>query len=409
MLTGCGLEAEVLPTAGKPAVVARHRAGADAPTLLIYGHYDVQPPEPLELWKSPPFAPQVRDGRIYARGADDDKGQLFTHLMALEAWQKADGGLPINVTVLAEGEEEIGSPNLEPFMAANARLLSADAAVISDAAFFAEGLPSITYALRGLVYAEVTVRGPDHDLHSGLYGGAVANPANALARIVAGMHDDGGRVTIPGFYDDVIPASDEELAEWRKLPFDAVGLAREAGVGELAGGESGRDALERMWARPTLDCNGIVGGYTARGSKTIIPASASAKISMRLVAAQKPSRVADALRSFVAGATPAGCGSEVVVAAEAAPVCLRTDTQAMDAARRAYVEGFGREPALIRCGASVPVTEVIQRLLGVDAVMMGFGLPTSNLHSPNENFALSQLHGGSLTAAAFYGELARRR
>ncbi len=405
-LSAIGLDARVAATAGKPCVLAEGHAGDDKPTVLIYGHYDVQPPEPLESWESPPFEPTVRDGAIYARGANDDKGQLFTHLMALEAFVKAGGGLPVNVKLLLEGEEEIGSPTLEPFLEAHKDQLSADAAVISDSAFFAEGVPSITYALRGLAYVELIVRGPTRDLHSGLYGGAVANPANALARMVGLMHDDAGRVTIPGFYDDVRPLGDDERLAWDELPFDEVALAHEAGVKTLAGGELGLPVLERMWARPTLDCNGIVGGYTEKGSKTIIPAEATAKISMRLVPDQRPEKIVEGFAQFVAEHVPPGLSVEVVVNAEASPVLLASDSPAMAAARDAYAEAFGCQPTLIRCGASVPVTEQIQRLLGIDAVMMGFGLPSDQLHSPNERFALAQLYQGAVASAAFLHNLA---
>lgn len=397
-----GFDARLVATGGKPNVLASLHVSDQAPTLLIYGHYDVQPPEPLELWQSPPFSPEVRDGWLYARGADDDKGQLFAHIMAIEAWQRAGGGLPVNVKLLIEGEEEIGSPRLEAFVTEHRADLSADAAVISDSAFFAEAVASITYALRGLAYVELTLRGPDRDLHSGLYGGAVANPINALGRMIGLMHDAGGKVAIAGFYDDVAPLEREELAEWQKLPFDAAHFAGDVGLDALAGGETSLPPLVRLWARPTLDCNGIIGGYTGPGSKTVIPAQGSTKISMRLVPGQSPEKIVRNFKAFVADKTPAGLTSEVKVLATAAPVILDRDSAAIRAASEAYEEGFGEKPAMIRCGASVPVTELVQRILGLDAVLMGFGLPSDRLHSPNERFALEQLYRGSVTAATFY-------
>ena len=400
-----GLSAEVVPTSGRPAVLAAAHVDGRAPTVLVYGHYDVQPPDPLEAWESDPFEPVVRDGCIYARGADDNKGQLFAHLMAIEAWRQAGGGLPVNLRMFFEGEEEIGSPTLEPFIAEHADRLSADAAVISDSEFFAPGLPSITYALRGLAYVEVTLTGAASDVHSGTHGGALANPNNALARLVAAMHDADGRVTIPGFYDDVQPLTDAERDTWRQLPFDEAEYAAGLGAGALAGGEAGYGVLERRWARPTLDCNGIFGGYTGPGAKTIIPAEAHAKISMRLVPSQDPAKVAAGFRQFVADNAPPGMTARVDEYAAARPVLLKTDTPAMAAGRAALGEAFGAEAALIRCGASVPVTELVQRILGLDAVLMGFGLPDDNLHAPNERFPLDQLWRGSIAAAAFLANI----
>lgn len=404
-----GFQARIAETQGQPNVLGECIKSDDAPTVLIYGHYDVQPPDPLELWDTGPFEPAIRNGYIYARGANDDKGQLFAHLMAIKSWQQAGGGLPVNVKVFFEGEEEIGSPNLEPFVAAHAKDLSADAALVSDSAFFAKDVPSITYALRGLVYIELTLRGPSRDVHSGQYGGAVANPLNALARIISQMHDDSGRVTIPGFYDDVNDLTQQEFDSWQKLPFNENAFASELGLHALAGGEDGYSALERLWARPTLDCNGIIGGYTAPGPKTVIPSTALAKISMRLVPSQNPEHIVRQIEEFLSRHTPSGMQAELSVMTKARPVLLQTDSPAMSAAKAAYAEGFGQEPALIRCGASVPVTELIQRLLGIDAVLMGFGLPDDRLHSPNERFALDQLYGGAIASAAFMQNFAGRQ
>ncbi len=395
-----GLAAAVHPTAGKPAVIATHTVDPAKPTVLIYGHYDVQPAEPLELWDSDPFEPTLRDEAVYARGANDDKGQFFTHLMALEALL-ATGRLGVNVKVFCEGEEEIGSPNMEPFLARHADLLAADVCLVSDSGFYDADTPAIIYGLRGLAYFEVTLHGPDHDLHSGLHGGATVNPVNALAAMVGAMHDADGRVRLEGFYDDVRELTEEERNQWQALDFDETAYAAELGVDTLAGGEAGFTALERIWARPTLDCNGIVGGYTAQGSKTIIPSRAHAKISCRLVADQDPQKITESIRAFVQAHTPPGCRAELKVNAEARPVLVPPHSQAMDAARAALAEAFGKEPAMIRCGASIPITEVIQRLLGLDPVLMGFGLPDDNLHAPNEHFALRQLFGGSVASAAF--------
>ncbi|MDP6046296.1 MAG: dipeptidase [Phycisphaerae bacterium] len=400
-----GMTAEVMPTPNKPNVLASLHVSDDAPTLLIYGHYDVQPPDPLELWESDPFEAEIRDGYIFARGANDDKGQLFTHLAAIEAWTRC-GGLPINIKVFAEGEEETGSPDLEPFITEHAEALKSDAIVVSDSAFFADEVPSITYALRGLAYVELTVAGPSADIHSGEYGGAIANPINALTRMVAGMHDADGRITLPGFYDDVAELSDEERQGWSDLPFDAGQYAASMGVNALGGGERAFSDLERLWSRPTLDCNGIVGGYTGPGSKTIIPSTASVKISMRIVPNQRPERIVEAMRQYVAENTPIGVTCEMEVHAGARPVLMGRDSAAARAASDALAEAFGKPAAMIRCGASVPVTELFQRILGIDAVMMGFGLPGDRLHSPNERFALKQFTRGSLAAAALIGNLA---
>ncbi|MHC4295411.1 MAG: dipeptidase [Planctomycetota bacterium] len=405
-LNQLGLTAEIVQTDGKPVVLGSLSISPDVPTLLIYAHYDVQPVEPLDAWETPPFAPAVRDGWIYARGADDDKGQLFAALMAIEAYQRCSGAAPVNLKLLIEGEEEIGSPNLEPFITARAAQLSADAALISDSAFFADGIPSLTYSLRGLTYVELELQGPAQDVHSGVYGGLVTNPANALAKMIAQMQDDNGRVTIDGFYDDVLPLSDAERTAWTALPFDEARLAAALGLETLGGGESDYSPLERNWARPTLDCNGIVGGYTAPGSKTIIPASAAAKISMRLVPQQDPEKIVAGFRRFVADHTPPGIKASVKVNASAKPVLLVTDSPAMTAGKDALREAFGSDVTLVRCGASVPVTELIQRILHLDAVMMGFGLPSDNLHSPNERFRVDQLFRGAHACAAFMHNLA---
>jgi len=400
-----GLQAEILPTSNKPNVLATLHVNDAAPTLLVYGHYDVQPPDPLDLWKSDPFEAEIRDGYIYARGANDDKGQLFTHLAAIEAWQQC-GGLPINIKVFVEGEEETGSPDLEPFITGHAEALSADAIVVSDSAFLADEVPSITYALRGLAYVEITVVGPVADVHSGEHGGALANPINALTALVAGMHDSAGRITLPGFYDDVTPLDEQERQRWTDLPFDGEHYAASMGVDCLGGGENDFSPLERLWSRPTLDCNGILGGYTGPGSKTIIPSTASVKISMRLVPNQRPERIVESMREYIVNNTPPGVTCQMEVHSGARPVLLGRDSPAARAASEALGEAFGKSAAMIRCGASVPVIELFQRILGIDAVLMGFGLPGDRLHSPNERFALKQFTRGSIAAAAFIGNIA---
>ncbi len=408
-LAGLDMTASVIPVPeGKDIVFAHGPIDPAKPTLLIYGHYDVQPADPLDEWASDPFDAVVRDGNIYARGASDDKGQLFAHLMAVEAWLRAAGQTPVNIKVLIEGDEEIGSPSLESFIRDNADGLAADAAVISDSAFFAPDTPSILTGLRGLAYFELTVRGPKADVHSGINGGLLANPINALARMLAAMHDDAGRITLPGFYDDVLPVSDEQLAAWGALPFDEADYAASIGAPSLGGGERGLPPFTRRWARPTLDANGIAGGYAGPGAKTIIPAEASVKISMRLVANQDPEKIAVSMEQFVAENTPPGVTAEVHLHSTGRPVLLDTAGPVIRAAQAAMAEAFGREVTFIRCGASIPVTEMFQRLLGLDAAMMGFGLPDDSVHSPNEKFALAQLHGGAVASAAFMAELADR-
>ena len=399
-----GLASAVVPTAGKPAVLAEARAGADSPTLLVYCHYDVQPPDPLAEWKSHPFEPVVRDGYVYARGASDDKGPLMAYLLAVEAYLRA-GGLPVNVKFFVEGEEEIGSPNAEPFLVEHRGRLAADAAVVADTSFFARGVPSITYGLRGLAYFEVALSRPASDVHSGTHGGAVANPIHALAQLIAAMHDEAGRVTIDAFYDDVLPTTDEERKAWGKLPFDEAAYAASLGIERLAGGESGLGVLERIWARPTADCNGIFGGYTGLGSKTIIPARASAKVSMRLVPRQEPDKIVSAFRRFVAAHTPPSMKSSVSVQSASRPVLVPTGSPVVEAGRRALREAFGREAAMIRCGASVPATECIQRVLGIDTLVMGCTLPDDNHHAPNERYSLEMLHGTAVAAAALMQNL----
>jgi acetylornithine deacetylase/succinyl-diaminopimelate desuccinylase-like protein len=400
-LRGLGVRAEVLPTAGQPAVVGELHVDDSLPTLLAYAHYDVQPPDPLDLWRSPPFEPEIRDGRLYARGACDNKAGVILHLWAVEAYQRG-GGLPMNLKVIFEGEEEVGSPHMEPFLAAHADRLAADALIITDGGFFDHDCPAICYALRGLCYFEVAFTGPDRDLHSGAAGGVVRNPIHALAAMIGALHDETGRVAIPGFYDDVRPLTDAERDEWARLPFTDEQEMRRHGVGVLAGGEAGRGTLERKWARPSLDCNGIWGGYTQAGSKTVLPSKASAKISMRLVGDQDPATIDAAFRKFVADHTPAGIRSEVSAFGLARPVLLDREQPAAEAVRGAFREAFGLETRMVRMGASIPTTELFQRILGLDGVVTGLGLPDSNIHAPNENLPVDHLLRGAEWMAAVY-------
>ena len=401
---------EVHATAGHPVVLAKNKHVPGRPTVLVYGHYDVQPPEPLDLWQSPPFEPTVRktDGgqdAVFARGAVDDKGQVWAHVEALTAWQ-AHGGVPVNVTLLVEGEEEIGSENLEAFVELHARDLRADIAVVSDTGQFADGLPAMTYGLRGLCYAEVTVTGPDHDLHSGMFGGAVPNPANILCELVASFHDADGRVNLPGFYADVVELTEAERATWRQLPFDEGEFA--AGVGIPAGsGEAGYSSLERKWARPTCDVNGLTAGYQGVGAKTVIASVASAKVSMRLVPNQDPAKIQAAFTQAVADRLPSNVRHSIQWFGASAPVLVPFDSRPTQLAAEALAVGFGVQPTFMREGGSIPVVGLLKRALDVDTLLVGFGLPDDRVHSPNEKFNLSALHGGTRTAAALYAKLAQ--
>ncbi|MBH25468.1 MAG: peptidase M20 [Myxococcales bacterium] len=405
-MEAAGLTARIDDTPGHPIVYGeRLNAGADAPTILIYGHYDVQPPDPLELWDSGPFEPTIRDGKIVARGAADDKGQFLTHIKALEAHMAVRGELPVNVKVLIEGEEEIGSKNLAPYLEAHKEALASDVVVISDTHMFAPGVPSITYGLRGLTYFELEIEGPDHDLHSGLYGGGVANPINVLCDVIARLKDDSGRIQIEGFYDDVRDLTDEERAAWATLPFDEEGFRAEAGSEQLTG-EAGFTTLERLWARPTLDCNGVVGGFTGEGAKTVLPSVARAKFSCRLVPDQDPRDIEDKVEAHLARIIPDSVRFKLTRMHGGQPVIVSTESDAIQAAGRALTEAFGGETVMIRGGGSIPVVADFKRILGVDSVLMGFGLPDDRLHSPNEKFDLAQYFGGILAAALFLDEIA---
>jgi acetylornithine deacetylase/succinyl-diaminopimelate desuccinylase-like protein len=396
---------EVVATAGHPVVLGEWRGAQGAPTLLVYGHYDVQPPEPLDEWLSPPFEPEVREGRLYARGSVDDKGQVYLHLKAVEAHLATHGTLPVNVIFLVEGEEEIGSPNLAEFLTAHAARLACDAVMISDTTMFAPGLPSITIGLRGLAYMEVRVQGPAVDLHSGAYGGAVVNPANALAGIIARLHDEQGRVTVPGFYDKVqeIEAAEREMIAG--LPFQEEGLREEVGAPRL-GGETGYGALERLWVRPTLDVNGMLSGYTGEGAKTVLPCRAMAKISMRLVPDQDYHEVERAFTAHVQSLAPAGVTVEVEALHGGQPWYAAPRGPVFEAAKRALAKAYGREPVTIREGGSIPIVKAFEDTLHAPVVLIGFGLPGENAHAPNEWMSVDNFHRGAEAIAALYDELA---
>jgi len=402
-----GLQARLIETKGHPVVHAWRCRQPDQPTLLIYGHYDVQPPEPKEEWHSPPFSPVIRDGYIYARGASDDKGQFFTYLKAIEAILAGAGELPINVKLLVEGEEEIGSPNLGPVLAANADLFKADAIAISDGSQFARGVPTITYGLRGLSYLQIDVRGPRIDLHSGAFGGLVKNPVQALCEILAQLRNPDGTVAIPGFYDQVLELQAWERNELAALPFAEQELTQSLGIADLSG-EPDFAPLERKTARPTLDINGIWGGFAGEGAKTVIPAKAGAKVSMRLVPNQRPEQINQLFIDHVRRLAPEGVKVEVRELHGADPVLVRRDQPEVQAAVRAIATGFGTAPVFIREGGSIPIVNLLQETLQLQAIlMMGWGNPDDGTHSPNERFRLQDFHHGIRSVAALLYELAK--
>ena len=402
-----GISTRVFPTAGHPVVYGEWLgAGPDRPTVLVYGHYDVQPVDPLDLWTSPPFEPQIRDGALYARGAVDDKGQVWLHLKAFEAWRKA-GGPPVNVKMIFEGEEEVGSANLGPFLARERERLRSDAVVVSDSPMFGKGIPSICYGLRGLAYMQVDVVGPAVDLHSGSFGGAVNNPANALAHIIARLKDEKGKVLIPGFYDRVRKLTARERRDVRRLPFRRREWLASAGGPPREWGEPQFHVLERIWARPTLDVNGIWGGYQGEGAKTIIPSQAGAKISMRLVPDQTPEEIERKFTAYVRRIAPRDVKVTVRSLHGGAAFLCPTDAPEFQATERALDRAFGRKPVLIREGGSIPFTATIQESLGVPVILMGFGLPDENSHAPNERLDLENYHRGVLSAIYLLEELAK--
>lgn len=396
----------LVETPGNPIVYGDWLNAPGAPTILFYGHYDVQPVDPLELWESPPFEATVRDGEIYARGSADDKGQVFMHLKAIEAYLTKQERLPVNIKLIIEGEEEVGSNNLDDFVREHRAALAADVVVISDSAMFDRGVPSICYALRGLAYFQIDVRGTSSDLHSGVFGGAVANPAMVLAQILAQMKDRGGRIKIPGFYEDVQELSEEERAAWRALPFNERQYRKDLGAPKLFG-ESGFSVLERVWARPTFEVNGIIGGFTGAGAKTVIPAVASAKVSMRLVPNQDPDKIARLFEAYVRKIAPKTVELTVTRMHGGKPWITAYDNAFVQAAGRAIELGFGKPPVFCREGGSIPVVSTFQQELGIPAVLFGVGLPDENAHAPNEHLDLANFQNGIVASAVLYSEIAK--
>ncbi len=400
------LDVELAETAGNPIVLATSAPVPGAPTVLVYGHYDVQPPDPLDQWTSPPFEPTVRGGNLYARGATDDKGQMFTHIKAAEAWIRTAGRLPVQLKFVIEGEEEVGSQNLEPFIAANTERLACDCVVISDNSQFAAGLPAITYGLRGIAYYELRLAGPKQDLHSGTFGGGVANPANALCAMLSALVNERGQVQIPGFYDDVEPLTAREREAFGRLPFDEAEFMRKLEVAALAG-EEGFTTLERRWARPTFDISGLTSGYQGEGAKTVLPARATAKFSFRLVPRQDPKKISAALEQRLRALCPPGITLELIDFHGAPGIVVPLDSPYVAAAQRAIEAGFGRVPVFMREGGSIPVVAAFHDLLGVDTLLLGWGLDDDNTHSPNEKFCLADFHRGIKASAHLWHELSQ--
>ncbi|MDR3403997.1 MAG: dipeptidase [Chthoniobacter sp.] len=405
-LTGMGLEVRVVPTAGHPIVLAKNQHLPGRRTVMIYGHYDVQPVDPVELWTSPPFEPRIVDDVVFARGAADNKGQIFAHVLGLEETLREKGELPVNLVLLIEGEEEVGSAHLEEFLLAHREDLRCDVIAISDTGMIAKGYPTFTYGLRGIGALELKVTGPRSDLHSGIYGGAVANPATAVARLVASLHDDHGHVAVPGFYDDVAPLADWERAAWARLPFGDADLLKVTGAPELFG-EEGYTSLERTWARPTAEVNGIGGGFQGVGTKTVLPQKAFAKLTFRLVPNQQPDDVMEKVKAHLRAHCPPGVRLEISGGHAGEPYF--TDPQSADgrAAQRALQRAFpGKEVALIREGGSIPIVNTFKKVLGAETLLLGLALPDCRAHAPDENFPLANFFGGIGMNRALLEELA---
>ena len=400
-LTAAGLDkAAIHETPGHPIVYAEKIVDSARPTVLVYGHYDVQPADPYELWQSPPFEPTIRNERIYARGACDDKGQFYMHIKALEAMLATDG-LPCNVKVMIEGEEEVGSDHLGLFVAANRDMLRADVILISDTSIISNETPSLETGLRGLSYVEVEVTGANRDLHSGVYGGGVANPINVLASMIASLHDANGRITIPGFYDDVVDLSEAERAELAKAPFNLDDYKSDLGIADVMG-ETGYSTNERTSIRPTLDANGIWGGYTGEGAKTVLPSKASAKISMRLVPNQTPDVITKLFTDHFKAIAPAGATVKVTPHHGGLPYVTPVDSVEFEAASKAFEDAWGKKPIPTRGGGSIPIVALFEQELGVKSILMGFGLDSDALHSPNESYGLFNFYKGIETIPYFY-------
>ncbi len=395
----------LIDTPGNPVVYGDWLGAPGAPTILFYGHYDVQPVDPLNLWHSPPFEATIRDGEIYARGAADDKGQVFMHFKAAEAHLHQNGRLPMNIKFMIEGEEEVGSEHLDDFIRSHKKELAADVVVISDSGMFARGVPSICYGLRGLVYFQIDLVGSNTDLHSGSFGGAVANPAFVLAQMLAQMKDRGGRIKIPGFYDDVKALQDEERKAWASLPFKEKQYRKDFGIPKVFG-ESGYTTLERTWARPTFEVNGLLSGFTGEGAKTVLPAVAMAKVSMRLVPDQDPNKIAELFDAYVRKVAPKTVTLKVTRMHGGKPWMTSFDNPFVQAAGRAIEKGFGKKPVFTREGGSIPVVSTFQEELGLPCVLFGVGLPDENAHAPNEKLDVGNFHGGIIASAYLYEEIA---
>jgi len=398
-----GLEnIEVIATAKHPLVYGDWLHAPGKPTVLCYGHYDVQPPDPLDEWISPPFEPVVRDGNLYARGSADDKGQMYMHIKAVEALLSTSGTLPVNLKFLIEGEEEVGGESVAKFVAENPAKLKADVALVSDTELFAEGLPTLCIGLRGLIYTEIEARGPARDLHSGMYGGAAPNAVFGLIELLAKLKDANGKIQIPGMYDDVAPPTPAEKRSWEHLPFDEKDfLKNEVGSTQLTG-EPGYSVLERTWARPTLEVHGIAGGFTGAGAKTVIPARATAKVSMRMVPNQNPEKIIAAYKKFIAENTPAGIQTEVRVLSWGPAIMVNPDHPAIHVAASAFRDILGKETVFIRSGGSIPIVGDFAKHLGIPTILMGFGLPDDGLHSPNEKYKVANYYAGIMTIAHFF-------
>lgn len=397
---------QIFPTKGHPIVYADWLNAPEKPTVLLYGHYDVQPVDPIDLWTSPPFEATIRGENLYARGSADDKGQVFIHLKGIEAFLKNIGSLPINLKIIIEGEEEIGSEHLAPFVQNNKSLLKADLVLISDTSMFARGVPSVCYGLRGLSYMQIDLMGPNKDLHSGSFGGSVHNPIQALSEIIAKLHDKDGRITIPGFYKNVRTLTKRERAAYKKLPWNDKAYAKTLGVKALYG-EKGFTTLERVWARPTLECNGIWGGFTGEGAKTVLPSKASAKISMRLVPDQKADAIAKLFEKHIQKIAPKTIHVTVRYLHGGEAAITPIESPGVQAAALALEKGFGKKPLYQREGGSIPIVVQFKQLLGLDTVLLGFGLPDENAHAPDEFINLNNFYGGIRTVAHFYNELPR--
>ncbi|HXF25859.1 MAG TPA: dipeptidase [Bryobacteraceae bacterium] len=399
---------EVILTGGHPLVYADWLHAKGQPTVLCYGHYDVQPPDPLDLWTTPPFDPTLRDGNLYARGSADDKGQMYTHIKAIEALQSIHGKLPVNVKFLIEGEEEVGGASIARYVAENPKKLEADVALVSDTALYADGLPTLCVGLRGLIYMEVEATGPSRDLHSGLYGGAVPNAIYGLIELLAQCKDKNGKIQIPSMYDDVEAPAPEEKESWARLPFDEAAFLRDEVGSTALTGEPDRTVLERTWARPTLEVHGIAGGFTAAGAKTVIPAKATAKVSMRLVPRQDPDKLIANFRKFLLERAPAGIQVELRVLSAGPAISVDPKHPAIDVAARAFSDILGRPTVFTRSGGSIPIVGDFKTHLGIPTVLMGFGLPDDGLHSPNEKFRVENYYLGIRTVAHFLEEYGKR-